>query len=145
MKYLFFSIILFIGLQVKPNPHNGSITIKVEGVKERRGNIAAMIFNQAEGFPADPAFAFASAEIDIEEEEPTLHFANLPPGNYAISLIHDVNGNSRLDKNFFGIPKEPFGFSNNLSILTGLPKFHEAAIEVGREPLQSTIKLIEVF
>ena len=40
-------------------------------------------------------------------------FSNLPPGTYAISCFHDVNGNGVLDTNFLGIPTEPYGFSNN--------------------------------
>jgi uncharacterized protein (DUF2141 family) len=35
------------------------------------------------------------------------------PGQYAIRLFHDVNGNGELDTNPFGIPIEPFAFSNN--------------------------------
>jgi uncharacterized protein (DUF2141 family) len=33
-----------------------------------------------------------------------------------------------LDKNLFGIPKEPYGFSNSARGSTGPPKFADAAI-----------------
>ena len=32
-------------------------------------------------------------------------------GDYAVAIIQDLNENEKLDKNFLGIPKEPYGFS----------------------------------
>ena len=33
---------------------------------------------------------------------------------YAIAVYQDINGNEKLDSNFFRVPTEPFGFSNNI-------------------------------
>ncbi len=52
------------------------------------------------------------------------------PGVYAIAVYHDVNGNRKFDKNWIGLPKEPFGVSNNPRVRLGPPKFKEAAFEV---------------
>jgi uncharacterized protein (DUF2141 family) len=38
----------------------------------------------------------------------------VPHGEYAIAVFVDVNGNGKMDKNFLGIPKEQYGFSNNV-------------------------------
>ena len=40
-------------------------------------------------------------------------FENLPAGDYAVKAFHDVNGNGRMDTNPFGMPVEPYAFSNN--------------------------------
>ena len=40
-------------------------------------------------------------------------FENLPTGDYAVKAFHDVNGNGRMDTNPFGMPVEPYAFSNN--------------------------------
>jgi len=58
-----------------------------------------------------------SIEVTIE---------NIPPGEYAISIFHDENDNGKLDTNFIGIPKEPYGFSNNPVIKLRPPTFMEA-------------------
>jgi uncharacterized protein (DUF2141 family) len=55
-------------------------------------------------------------------------FNNLEAGRYAIILFHDENGNGRLDKNFWGVPTEPYGFSNDAGGFLGPPKFDDAAI-----------------
>ncbi|NJN52817.1 MAG: DUF2141 domain-containing protein [Gammaproteobacteria bacterium] len=50
----------------------------------------------------------------------------LPAGEYAIRVMHDVNGNSKLDANFVGMPTEPFGFSNDAAGSFGPPKWDAA-------------------
>jgi uncharacterized protein (DUF2141 family) len=50
----------------------------------------------------------------------------LPEGEYAISLYHDVNDNNTLDTGLFGIPTEGYGFSNNVKGLMGAPSFEKS-------------------
>ena len=49
---------------------------------------------------------------------------------YSFSFYHDVNSNKKLDKNFIGIPKEPYGFSNNQAGRFGPPNFEDSKIEL---------------
>ena len=51
---------------------------------------------------------------------------------YAFSFFHDLNNNKKLDTNFLGIPKEPYGFSNNKKGRFGPPKFSEASLEINK-------------
>jgi uncharacterized protein (DUF2141 family) len=37
-------------------------------------------------------------------------------------VVHDQNNNLKLDTNFLGLPKEPYGFSNNPKVV-GKPSF----------------------
>lgn len=53
---------------------------------------------------------------------------DLPPGIYAVSCFHDVNGNGKLDTNWLGIPTEPYGFSNNARPKFRAPNWDEAQI-----------------
>jgi uncharacterized protein (DUF2141 family) len=55
---------------------------------------------------------------------------NLPPGRYALAVYHDMNDNWKLDKNFVGYPKEPFGFSNNYRPVFSGPNFEDCAFEI---------------
>jgi uncharacterized protein (DUF2141 family) len=65
---------------------------------------------------------------------------DLPPGKYAISLFHDLDGDAEMDTNFVGFPKEPFGFSAPMGKF-GPPKFDEAAIEFSGENTSVEISL----
>jgi uncharacterized protein (DUF2141 family) len=63
----------------------------------------------------------------------------VPSDRDAIQAYHDENGNRKLDTGLFGIPKEPYGFSNNARNLLGLPKFEDAAFMLSGDALTVTI------
>lgn len=75
-------------------------------------------------------------KIDLTQEHESCEFSNLPAGKYTIRCFQDLNGNEELDKNFMGIPTEPYGFANNPKIRFGMPSVKEQTIEVkGRKKL----------
>jgi uncharacterized protein (DUF2141 family) len=53
-------------------------------------------------------------------------FENIPPDEYAVSVIHDRNNNGKLDTSPIGFPKEGFAFSNNAMGFFGPPAFRRA-------------------
>lgn len=55
---------------------------------------------------------------------------SLKKGVYAIKVLVDNNDNGKIDLNFFGIPKEQFGFSNNVRGILGVPKFEKASFKL---------------
>lgn len=69
-----------------------------------------------------------------------IRFDGLPSGSYAIALIHDENGNNKLDTSF-GIPREGFGFSRNPVIRFGPPSFASAQFPVAGGTTDETIKV----
>ena len=143
--FLLLVVGLFFGYNNLENEEGPVIKIQLEGLKDQKGLIGVMIFDQEEGFPTEKEKAIFSKEYPVEGGTPIIRINDLPPGKYAISLIHDVNGNRDLDKNFLGVPVEPFGFSGNKSILFGLPKFEEAAFEVKEGEVESKIELIKLL
>ncbi len=73
----------------------------------------------------------------------SVRFDGLPKGNYAVAVIHDENGNSRLDT-FAGIPREGFGFSRNPAVRFGPPRFEAArfTLDGGAETQQVRMRYI---
>lgn len=67
-------------------------------------------------------------------------FDHVPPGTWAIALIHDENGNGRLDT-MMGIPKEGFGFSRNPAIRFGPPAFADAAFALGTAAVTQSVRV----
>ena len=67
---------------------------------------------------------------------------SVEPGDYAIAVYHDQNGNGKMDKRMFGIPKEPYGFSNNIKPVMSAPKFSECRFTVGDSGKAISIKLL---
>jgi uncharacterized protein (DUF2141 family) len=54
-----------------------------------------------------------AVRLDVASGQRTASFAGLEPGEYGIKAFHDVNGDGRMNQNPFGMPTEPFAFSNN--------------------------------
>jgi len=52
--------------------------------------------------------------IKVRHTEARCDFEDIPPGTYALVVIHDENMNGKLDTNWVGIPKEGYGFSNDV-------------------------------
>ena len=79
----------------------------------------------------------SAGEIELQNFEIN---GMLPHGEYAISLFVDSNGNKKIDKNFLGIPKEQYGFSNNVMGRMSAPSFDQAKFVVSG-PTTQNIKL----
>ncbi|MGE4071315.1 MAG: DUF2141 domain-containing protein [Lysobacterales bacterium] len=69
-----------------------------------------------------------------------LTLEGLPPGRYALSVYVDRNGNGKLDRGMFGIPSEPYGFSQGGGSM-GPPDFSDAAVELTEADATIPIKL----
>ncbi len=61
------------------------------------------------------------------------------PGVFAVVAYHDKNDNREFDRNWLGLPEEPFGISNNPGPFFAPPTHEEAAFQVG--PDGATIEI----
>lgn len=105
----------------------GDLTIEVSGITRDRGKIYVAVYDRAETFPISGR-QLVGRVLDPLDRHLTVHFKDLPAGQYAAVAFQDSNGNGKLDKNLLGIPKEPYGFSNGARGSVGPPKFSAAAI-----------------
>lgn len=101
-----------------------TLAIEVEDLPSREGQVLVAIYDKAELWMKKPLRA--SRAVASGEGLVTLRFEDLPDGDYAYAVIHDANGNGKLDMNVMGIPTESYGFSNKASGSFGPPKFEAA-------------------
>lgn len=110
----------------------GDLTIEISGVTPDRGKIYIAVYDRADTFPTSGR-QLVGQVLDPTASHLTAHLKDLPPGQYAAVAFQDSNGNGKLDKNFLGIPKEPYGFSNGARGSAGPPKFSEAAVTLSSD------------
>jgi uncharacterized protein (DUF2141 family) len=79
--------------------------------------------------------------IKIRDVQARCDFLDIPPGTYALAVIHDENRNGQLDTNRLGIPKEGYGFSNDAKGFFGAPSFSAAKFKYDGQKLELTINL----
>jgi len=109
-----------------------SIVITIENIKNQKGNIAINIFTAKDGFPSDFKKAYLNRRFSLDSVQNEFIIENIPPGEYAVAIMHDENANDKLDKNFFRMPKEGYAVSNNAKPgKFGPPKFEAALFTHG--------------
>lgn len=109
-----------------------SLTVVVDGIRNQTGEICMRVYNSEKGFPDNAKSEVKSGCTKITGNSIKQVFSGLKPGNYAVAVVDDQNGDRQLNKDFFGIPEEGFGISRNpiVSISTGTPKFRNASFKV---------------
>ena len=123
------------GAVLQSQPAEGAeLVAKVSGARSERGSIGCALFAAERGFPMDNSAAL-QLWVPVEAGSATCRFADVPAGRYAVSVLHDLNGNRKVDTNLFGIPKEGWAVSNNAAPRLRPPRFDEAAFVVDDAPL----------
>ena len=133
-----------------PSVEAGELRITVDGIRSAHGTVLIGLYDSPASFgkavevsaflinPDRLAAVVLRANAALKS---AVVFSNLEPGRYAAIAFHDENGNGKLDKNFLGIPTEPYGFSNNVQGFLGPPTFDAAAMALGdsNEGVQITL------
>ena len=112
-----------------------TVTVDVRNIKTK-GEMHLAIYDDADVFENDNGEKGGAAKgiiqgviEDVEVGNATYTF-DLPNGTYAIGIFVDTNYNNKMDRNFFGVPKEQYGFSNDAKGSFGPPSFKDASFTV---------------
>jgi uncharacterized protein (DUF2141 family) len=95
------------------------LTIHVTDLRNHKGQLLLGIYTTADGFPSTAAKA-VNWQVKPAAAGDLVFTADLPVGNYSASVLHDENSDGKMNTNFFGIPTEGYGVTNN-------PKPHRRA------------------
>lgn len=125
--------------------HAADIQLHITDFRNNKGIAAITLFNQEDGFPAQPDKACAKAQARIKDKKTTASFTGLTTGTYAISVLHDEDRNNRMDTNWLGIPREGVGSSNNPRGGFGPPDFEDAAFRLTSPTLHLHIQIDYIF
>jgi uncharacterized protein (DUF2141 family) len=123
------------------------LTIRLCGMKNREGALRITVFERA------AAAEFTNAEskawaADLTEKlegrdwKPVSVTLPLKPGDYAVRVIHDTNGNGILDRDgWLTTPTESYGYSRNARASVSAVEFDEAFVTLGKDPLTIEIRV----
>jgi uncharacterized protein (DUF2141 family) len=100
----------------------------------RTGKVMVALFNSEAAYEAGQPIA--AREIDAAGAVVAV-FEDLPAGDYAVKVFHDVNGDGRMNTNPFGIPSEPYAFSNNAVGMMGPARWDRAHFAVAGAAAQT--------
>lgn len=92
-------------------PARATLQVTFIEIRSDRGRIAAGLYATREGWP-ERGTPIERCRVVPRDRHASCRFS-AAPGVYAVSLMHDEDGDGVFDRNFLGLPEEGFGFSNN--------------------------------
>src|SRR5687767_271004 len=124
MQYKWYLILpLVFAVTSSFNIQQEGVMVTITGLRNTNGHVLLSLFKDGEGFPNKLETAFRKERLNITAGKATVHLNMLPPGNYAIAILHDENDDLKMKTNWLGIPVEGYGFSNNVMGVMGPPSF----------------------
>ena len=119
-----------------------SLEVVVPQLRNAQGGLGCQLFAGANGFPMKGDQALQTVSSPISNGTARCRFQPVPPGTYAVAVVHDENGNQKLDSNLLGVPTEGYGVSNNRTYAMSQPRWDESRFDlVAGETRQLTIQL----
>ena len=140
-----FAVLVFANLPATVFAQSSScprIHVRILNIRNSTGTVDCALFESPGGFPREFLLSATNVMIiKVRRTEARCDFEDIPPGTYALAVIHDENMNGKLDTNWLGIPKEGYGFSNDAKALLGAPSFSAASFSYDGQDLALTISL----
>jgi uncharacterized protein (DUF2141 family) len=117
-----------------------SVVVRVAGARNEKGILRVALFAAPEGFPERSERAVWTKSVEVQVPVTEVRFERVEAGPWALTVLHDENGNERLDRNLFRIPKEGVGASNDAA-RSGPHRFERALFVVPPEGITVVVPL----
>jgi len=138
-------LLTIIALLIASSVHaDTTVRLDISGISKAEAQIVASVFPSKKAWLKKPILTESVLLSTDNADGTAIISVSLPPGDYAFHIYHDLDLNGKMKTNFIGIPKEPTGVSNDAKGKFGPPKFKDAVISVGAEPITIAITLTEI-
>jgi uncharacterized protein (DUF2141 family) len=113
-----------------------TLRVRIDGIVRHVGSVRIGLYDESIEFPRE-GLHLTNRVVPVQgRSEVSIEFEDVPPGRYALAVIHDLDGDERLARGIFGVPAEPVAFSRGARVgMFGPPSFATAAFEVSSAPL----------
>jgi uncharacterized protein (DUF2141 family) len=116
------------------------LVVVIRGLESNAGELQIEVYGEAQRATFPYAERGVTADLRVSAKalaqpgkQASVSLGDLAPGRYAVSVIHDANGNGDIDLNLLGMPLEAYGFSNGVRPTLHAPSFDDAAFAVAPE------------
>ena len=140
ISLLLLGTLLFSFYSVSESDNSCTLSVEFSNIRNKEGSLFIFLYNYENQFPDNPFKYFEVKKDNISNNRLLVNIPNLVKGKYAISIIDDENDNADLDR-FLGIPKEGYGFSNNVKPILSMPKYQELLFDLNQERMLLNLKL----
>ena len=130
---------VMLGLAGAAPPPAADLSVNLAGLRSGKGVVRVCLTQSSARFMKCRETGAATLNVPAAKAA-QLSLAKLRPGNYALLVIHDENGNGKLDMTL-GIPREGFGFSNNPAIHMRPPRLNEVRFSLAPGHSAQTVRM----
>jgi len=116
------------------------LTVDVGNVTSDKGSVVVTVYGSEKDFLGD---GLATLKQPATPGRMTFLFAGLRPGDYTASVYHDKNGDDEMNTGLFGIPLEPYGFSNDARPKLAPPLYRDAVFTIGAGGVRVAANLVD--
>jgi len=137
------AVLLGVSLPAPSPEASGDLVLQIENISCTDGALMIAIFARPTDFLKKGREYWRRRIEAFTNGRHRLEIADLPHGQYAIAVYHDLNGNGKLDKNLIGIPSEPYAFSNNPRAKWKRPDFLDSRVQFYTPRLELKLELLK--
>ena len=136
MKIIFLTLLSFILLSFTPDTDKSSITVEIDNIKTTTGQVIVSAYTSEKEYTDNPKYFYRFDKKNMQNGKLKCIIRDLPPGKYTFTLLDDSNKNDKMDYNLVGLPKEGYGFSNNLKpSIKGAPNYSDCLVNISNSTL----------
>lgn len=136
--------VILINTVLIAQEEKGKIKIEVNGFTSDEGTARILIFSTKEKdfFPSNSIKCFIKKIVNIKNKKVIYEFIDIPYGDYAIAIHHDINGDGKVNTNWVGIPNEGLGCSKDAKGFFGPPSFDKAKVNLNSKEIELKINMV---
>jgi uncharacterized protein (DUF2141 family) len=123
-----------------PTANTALVNVIVTDLPSTKATLKLYFYNVKENFLKRGSYTMLKYVKPAGNNQISLP-VDLPNGEWAVALTQDMNDNDLVDKNFLGIPTEPYAFSNNVRPTLAAPAFDECKFLVNGATKVVTISM----
>ena len=132
--------LLALAAPLSAAPPLADVTVQLTGLRNANGLVrVCLTSNQARFLQCEKVPGAVGRSLPAGQAA-RIHLGAVPPGTYALLVIHDENRDGRLNMTL-GIPREGFGFSNNPAMRPRAPRWDEIRFAAPAGPVTQTIRV----
>ena len=118
------------------------VDVEIDGVRNSKGVIRLAVYTESSQYPHKPICTHIIKKDSLQDQKIKTQILTFKPGTYVFSLLDDENNNDALDYNRLRIPREGYGFSNNIVPFLKAPPFKKCIVilKSGRNKLNIKLR-----
>jgi uncharacterized protein (DUF2141 family) len=121
-------------------PPSSELTLQLTSLRSAKGVVHVCLTSDAARFLNCQKVPGSVGRTLPAGQASRIALGRVPAGTYALLVVHDENGNGKLDMTL-GIPREGFGFSNNPAMKPRAPRWEEIRFVLAPGAVTQTIRV----